>query len=373
MSYMKQQMQETTGFFKKQKQAFADKVHKGLGKTFMSGSKKDNQDQITDTSATHRGVVPAPPSQGLEPEWVSSLAQMGFREAQVQEASAILGGQPEQMDDLLQVLAAMSASSAPQPVFKTQPETKHHQETTTTPSEANVAPMTVQAPPPPIQTTTKPQEDPAPEPVSVMLPLPARSCGSAELEEASAKYRMSQKDHPQRSCGPALSPSALTSLQHMGFASDTIQQATATLGSGASYEELFDMLLSMGSPLSPPIDIGASSSSDIDRCCAAARLPEEEADLGKFAATAACELIAESLQQAVEMEITEDVVAPVPIAESAHKSLELRDISNHKLAAAIVASVIAKAGAREKSAQYDESESKQNGSVATRSPVKGGA
>merc|ERR1719160_2352930 len=126
----------------------------------------------------------------------------------------------------------------------------------------------------------------------------------------------------------------------MGFATDTIQQASATFGSRASYEELFDMLLAMGSPLSPPNTGGAASSTDMDSCCAAARRPEdedeEEAALGRLAAAAAGELITESLhqvadatEQPVKIEIVQEKFAEVP-----DKSTQLQDVSNRALAQA---------------------------------------
>jgi len=372
-------MQETTGFFKKK----MDKMQKGLGKTFMTGQKKNSQEQISDTSATEqtfRQCLQPPAGQdpiSLNPKWVSALAQMGFQETQVLEAATILGGQPEQLDDLLQVLSAMNASSPPSPVFKTEPEVQHHQETTTTPTNVNAPTTTnVQAPPPPMQTTTTMRETPVAEPEPVMLPLPARACASAELEEASERYRMSQQARQQGSGEPALSPSAMISLQKMGFATDTIQQASATLGSRASYEELFDMLLAMGSPLSPPNTGGAASSTDVDSCCAAARRPEdedeeeEEAALGRLAAAAAGELITESLhqvadatEQPVKIEIVQEKFAEVP-----DKSTQLQDVSNRALAQAIVASVLAKAASKEPSCQP-----KKIGNASTLSPVKGGA
>jgi hypothetical protein len=118
MSRFKQQLEQTGGFFKKQQHAFIDKVSKGLnqkglhffgGKT--SGEKNDAPEQAfqaTPLCADENDAILAAKDSCLDTDWAARLEQMGFDRASVVEAVQILGGQPRDMDELLQVLAVMS-------------------------------------------------------------------------------------------------------------------------------------------------------------------------------------------------------------------------------------------------------------------------
>jgi len=55
-----------------------------------------------------------PPRQDviIDPMWLSTLEDMGFIRAQIIEAVGMLGGQPDQLDDLLQVLSVMNADAS---------------------------------------------------------------------------------------------------------------------------------------------------------------------------------------------------------------------------------------------------------------------
>lgn len=152
--------------------------------------------------------------------------------------------------------------------------------------------------------------------------------GSAEFEMAADRHRSLQpamRAVPQH-LPQVLTPSALQSLQQMGFNPEMIHQARLR-NPNASFDQLFDSLLSMGAILSPPNSGGAGSSSDPapgGMLAAAARINaslekavqqatpqrtlEEEADL--CSPNTASELVAElveevalaSLQEALSMD-----------------------------------------------------------------------
>jgi len=152
--------------------------------------------------------------------------------------------------------------------------------------------------------------------------------GSAEFEMAADRHRLMQP--PMRAVPQhmtqGVTPSALQSLQQMGFKPEMIHQARHR-NPNASFDQLFDSLLSMGAILSPPNSGGAGSSNDpapAGALAAAARINaslekavqqatphrtlEEEADL--CSPNTASELVAElveevaaaSLQEALSMD-----------------------------------------------------------------------
>jgi Holliday junction resolvasome RuvABC DNA-binding subunit len=409
----KQQVQDTSGFFKKQQQALAEKVQKGFNMTssIMSGQKKDASsktpeqrndfappDRRSHTSATGAG--------GLNPAWISALGQMGFEESQVEEAAVMLGGKPDQMDDLLQVLVSMNESITTGGAAADKP--------VATPSVAPVESVrSTTTLPPPLATTTLPQP-PLPPPLS-----PAHSpalasmsaVGSEEFEMAVDKHKLTHSA-PKFTQHKTLTPSAFLSLQQMGFTPEAIRQATTMMGPSSSYEELFDLLLTMGSPLSPPNSGTATSSTD--GACAAARTDSVKPSLAaaatetEVADLAAAALVAEmveeelgSLAQDVESdvplqsELVQDVepdspppsnvfiieeVEPkaTPEADSSvsydDDKLELSEPSTREIAASVVALVISKVAAKS-AFEHDSAQAAKHVSEGpfTASPVRGGA
>lgn len=351
LSMFKQQVQETGGFFKKTQQALAEKVQKGIKMTsnLTSGQKKEPAEKKED---------------GIDPAWVSSLEQMGFEASKIHEAAAMLGAQPEHMDDLLQVLVTMHSSSDPASAS----------EPPVTPAAAP-APVASFAVPAPVanlpKTATKelcndksssiavPRLGPM-HPPTFHVQFPARSAvgsGSAEYELAADNYDFTRSLSPQNE---GLSHSAFVSLQQMGFAPGAIDQAVNILGKKSSFEDLFDILLAMGSPLSPPNSGGASSSTDglvqAKLSAAAASEPTEEAQNATAAALVA-EMVREelgSLDEIQDVESQSDDPETVYNAEPGSPSLveeeleqpkaedEAEEPSSRALAAASIASAIAR-------------------------------
>jgi hypothetical protein len=115
MSRLKQQVEQTGGFLKKQHQAFTDKVSKGLsqkGFKILGGRKScemdasDQKSQPTQLRVDDREATLLGKDSGL----VATFEEMGFDKASVAEAMEILGGEPRDFDDLLQVLTVVDTS-----------------------------------------------------------------------------------------------------------------------------------------------------------------------------------------------------------------------------------------------------------------------
>jgi len=236
--------------------------------------------------------------------------------------------------------------------------------------------------------------------------------GSAEFEMAAEKQRMAASAAspavPQTRPVQNLSPSALLSLQQMGFAPSAIQQATTMLGQNSSFEELFDVLLAMGAPLSPPNSGTAASSTDavpVARAAAwvkptvvaAPTEPAEDADLD-YVSSAAAALVVEMVQEELgtldqdasnsqsdevvldaepdSPSLSDDVVAAVVVDEGEPES-KVDEVPVRELAIAVVASAVARAVAKLPPVASQEEAAAQpkhlvEGSLAA-SPVRGGA
>jgi hypothetical protein len=122
LARFKQQAQETGAFLKKQQQTFSQQVQKGIKMATNSAQKKENplehpqEAPIASTAAVgHReeqSYMRNPEQVGLDQmgEWTSALAQMGFKRSHICEAAGMLGGQPQHMEDLLQAVLAIAAS-----------------------------------------------------------------------------------------------------------------------------------------------------------------------------------------------------------------------------------------------------------------------
>jgi Holliday junction resolvasome RuvABC DNA-binding subunit len=222
LSMFKQKAEETSCFFKKQKDALAEKVQKGMKMT-------SNMTPSGQRKGTEERAKPSNPQKnvGLDPAWMEQLEQMGFEASKVHEAVAMVGGQPEQMDDLLQVLVSMHASSV-----------------STTSASA--------APTKPAPTATAAPQLSRPQVTHKEPPLPSMcAVGSAEFEMSSDRRSAAQVT---RSAAKSQmhSPSAVQSLEQMGFQQKSIHMAIARLPPNAAFEELFNLLLAMGAPHSPP-------------------------------------------------------------------------------------------------------------------------
>jgi hypothetical protein len=124
LTRFKQQAQETGAFLKKQQQTFSQQVQKGIKMaTYLnSAQKKENhlehsqEAPIGSTAVLGRrdehSFMRNPEQVGFDQmgEWTSALVQMGFERSHICEAADMLGGQPHQMDDLLQAVVAIAAS-----------------------------------------------------------------------------------------------------------------------------------------------------------------------------------------------------------------------------------------------------------------------
>jgi len=340
----KQQVQETSGFLKKQQQALAEKVQKGLNMTssIMSGQKKDVSSKTTDLN--HDFTPPARPSQAhatvgaLNPAWITALEQMGFQAAKIEEAAALLGGKPQQMDDLLQVLVTMNESSASGGTAAREPVANPSPVSSLPTDSKQVESRSTTTRPPPLATTTMPQQS-LPPPVSPTHSpgLASKSAvGSEEYEMAVDKHKLIHTA-PKFTQHKTLTPSAFMSLQQMGFTADAIHQASGRMRPNSTYEELFDLLLAMGSPLSPPNSGTAASSTD-------------------GASAAACAAYQ-------EVKVNQDAAAETEV-----------EPTNREIAASVVSFVLAKVAAKSASSPKWTKEAKHvvEGPF-TASPMRGGA
>merc|ERR1719217_165988 len=104
----------------------------------------------------------------------------------------------------------------------------------------------------------------------------------------------------------------------MGFASEAIQQATAMLGSNSNIDDLFDILIAMGTPISPQHSSTAASSSDPipaaaraggERFAAATAVPKDaKVDLVPNAAEPVAEQLPEDCMSVGVHDATEPVI-----------------------------------------------------------------
>jgi len=176
--------------------------------------------------------------------------------------------------------------------------------------------------------------------------FPSRTAvGSAEYEMSADKYKLTHSAPKQ-----GLSHSAFVSLEQMGFAPGAIDQAVTMLGASSSFEELFDLLLAMGSPLSPPNSGGASSSTD-GLNMTASGVPTEEAQ--NAAAALVAEMVREELGSLDEIQDVHDVESETDCdPETIHDKDEEQGSPSlveavvkppcHALAAASIASAVAR-------------------------------
>lgn len=411
---LKQQAQETGGFFKKQQQFFAEKVQKGFKMTSIlaSGQKKntnlDGKAQMNDFSEVGskqcNESVKGKADTRVNPAWIVVLEQMGFDASQVNEAAAMLGGQPEHMDELLQVLVTMNASTEPTTTEGSNPEKAANFEATSAslPSEhVQEKVESVDAPPlpPPISTPPSPP------------PLPTMSAvGSADYEMAVDRYRLlhtAPSAVPKPPAARQLSVDEFEGLRMMGFTPEAIYQATSFLDGNSNRDDLFDLLVAMGSPLSPPNSGGARSSTEPAPGAAFSQMSkpklsavpssvEDEVNIiNDVASTAATALVAEMVQHELgsiaqedgsqsEGSLIQDSQSVSPSqSESAASAMEneqadeqtkAEEPSDRELASTIIASAVVRA--LTKLASHEEVVPKPKSLIDgpfTASPVRGGA
>jgi hypothetical protein len=273
---LKQQVQETTGFLKKQQQSFADKVQKGFKMTpnFKFGQQKNKQVKKEDKEGfmtyslnpadvkdeivfDDAGVV-------VDPAWLARLEQMGFKSSQVFDAAAMLGGQPEQMEDLLQVLVAMTASDEADVenlfFFKveTMQQDGREQEASAAMHEEE---SSTSLPPPPLPAPLSPPSPP--------MRMPSMSaCGSIEFEMA--------MNQPQASAAAAATE-YVSSASASAIIADTVWDVESRVcgkdPSTAASTQVIEQI--------PPVEMPARElaavlvAAAIDKCTKAIRSPCE--------------------------------------------------------------------------------------------------
>jgi hypothetical protein len=255
LARFKQQAQETGVFLKKQQQAISQQMQKGIkmATSVKPGQKKENashdiqvphatitaesgksDDKIYDSKQENIGF-------NEMGEWFSTLTQMGFEKPHIYEAARIVGGVPEHLDDLLQVVVAIAASE----------ERESCGGASSSLMPAASSSMTEEKPPEsePLLASSahEPSEDP-PIPLDLQPPLPpplsppppcASACGSTRFETCDEKARILQ------SATPKLDTRIFEGLQEMGFESESIYAAFEVLGVEASMDDFFDLLLRM--------------------------------------------------------------------------------------------------------------------------------
>jgi len=389
---LKNQAHETGGFFKKQQHALAKKVQNGfkmVSRTAFQSQKRASVGGIqanTDAQAQAVGAESlATDAAPLDPSWISALEQMGFDRPQILESAAMLGGQPSQMDDLLQVLLVMGASSegsncedhppSGASAFTSCAMASSHDRSV---AGSGAEPAT---PPPPLPPPLSP-------PPQLSPPFPALSAvGSAEFEMASGPLARSH----------GLDVATLEVLQGMGFTADTIQEALALLGPSAHFDDLFDVLLLMR-----PHQNGNQTASPNDAIVAAAALPASGQLVQEDSFAMASSLARERqespdnesitlCQQAVQdLELkglvsSDRALDEVPnVTDKETDDLEIKDMPEAAttaesaplapaLAAAVVAMVIAKVSERESQPVDDAAPEKHAHGPVHASPVRGGA
>jgi hypothetical protein len=256
---LKQQAQGTGGFFKKHQQSFAEKLQKGLrlASGLTTAQKKDcspedsqdipvalNINETATCSIEEDGQLAQNDGAGL----VAALEQMGFDSVQVMDALAMLGGQPEDMDDVLQVLRAMDENRQVA-AEKASEELSLSTATLSTSEDSNLLQEDLV-----LKTVDpgEPKQESSPVPPSHLLPMPSRSCcGSAEFEAAMAKVRPVVR--------PRVDAEVVQALQRMGFSQAYICEASMLHASGASFEDLFETLLTMTGPAAASLGAQVSS------------------------------------------------------------------------------------------------------------------
>lgn len=249
LARFKQQVQETGGFLKKQQQAFAEKVTSSKSHLQQQGQKHETKicrfesipkeesrtqehpvvvssDVTRSIVSANGGISKSTRLPSVNPLWLKRAQRMGFENEQIYEALELIGGQPNTMEDLLQVLTAMNESRVGSAGIGKHSSTIRSSMPVSYPAHKEAASHSY--------------------PARALPPLPSVSaCGSVEFESASDKLKLlySAPSLSAWQSVPRLDERSFQALQRMGFSHLEILKATRSLADDASMDDLFDYLM----------------------------------------------------------------------------------------------------------------------------------